>query len=927
MNLATFKAAALRPDVGVRFYAQIQGIPYVFLSGDTPVGPSGAEWAAPTSGGFAYTLLERSLDQEASPIRDIGAKVTRSKSAVSSASLALVLRESRADALLSLFARHRTTGARSNLIASVGYDTGGTGVVNLDVESTSAWSSPSFLYMGRETMRVTTSTSTRLISSARDLFDELGNGDGTYRHNDSRAGSPREVADHPRVWHGRYVRVFMHLVGHDGTAFDDAFGGDYAIEVWRGTLDGNPIPSRDRLSWEIRTSSIERVLQTQVGFESMRGSLMQTPPQHNAAGASLAPPGVSPTMLMYLDENSAYLHFTVRQWAARADYEDGLTPTGYWDHMDGVALSDALAPRIMTFEQLVVKYQQVRDQVLSDTSDELLLKLGMVNGVPYLRSMLTTGTKHYQVDLDFTRPGSVGPQLGFIGLASVGTHGVIKTVLATGPISALYIPDNAKYLPVFLDPEEGAGEEPPSSGYARIGEGETAEIVSYEAISAMTGEIGDILRGYYLEGVQRGRLGTRPRTVAVPLGEAEGGENARITFGVGWQERPALEILLELATSTGEGHHGDWDVLPPRVSTPLQPSHFDVDAFARAIARLSPIERSVSWFLAKPEKLSEMMSGWLQPHGRYLHACTTADGTYRITVGEVAPPLQSEIAATIDATALDFRDPEQFQPGASEVVNVLRVFYRWDFGTGEQDEKSQVLVSDLGSSEEHGRTSELEWKLRGVLLEPSQARALVFGLAQEVFARYGRPYDILRIPVGRLGWFLKPGDTVQLDLAYVPSTSGVRGLEQLATVLQVEKGYSRHRCLLELVMESPDRVSTYVPSARVTAYDSGVPSITLSSSSFSGDGELDYENFDASDVIWVYLDEADASTRVQRTIVSRTGAVCVLSSTVTGLVAGAGTLVTGGDYGAVQTSQRLHVHIAPNAGVFADAPTEAFRYA
>ncbi|MBT9557376.1 MAG: hypothetical protein IV100_15155, partial [Myxococcales bacterium] len=259
----------------------------------------------------------------------------------------------------------------------------------------------------------------------------------------------------------------------------------------------------------------------------------------------------------------------------------------------------------------------------------------------------------------------------------------------------------------------------------------------------------------------------------------------------------------------------------------------------------------------------------------------------------------------------------------------LKVFYRWDFTKSEQDEKCYVSVIDLDSVDEYGRRADVEWKLRGLLLEPDQARSLVMGWAQDIFRRYGRPYELLRLKTGRAGWFLRPGSTVTIDLDHVPTTEGTRGLDRLGVVLQASKTYSGDDpgAVVDVVFERPDRASTYAPSARVDAYNAAAPSITLSATDFSRSGELDYEHFDSGDAVWVYLDQADASTRVQRTIVSRAGAVCTLSATVPGLVAGATTLVVGADYGSAQASQRQHAHIAPNTLVFGTSPTDPFVYA
>lgn len=922
----TFRAAALARDTGLRFALEVQGIPYLFLDGPSPVGPDGTTWAVPTTaGGLEYVWQEHCLDVDASPPRDPGAYITRSKSEVSSATMAWTLRDDAVDTLLNLFARARATGQVANLRDSVAYDVAATGAINLPVDSTSGWDA-GLAYFGRETLYIN-AIGPDSLSGLRDLYNSLGYGDTQYRANTARPGAPRVVSSYPRIWHGRYVRLWAWVVGGDGTAYDDAWGGTYMAELWRGTIDGNPTPARDGLSWDLRATSIEAILHTMVGRETARASMLR------AVGGVVenVSPSAPPEGLVLLTGDLNAVHFIVSGWVSSSSYLAGDPPAVSYDHSDGVNLASQV-PRVVAPSAIPSLWVTVSNTVSTDTSGLLTWSLQLAGTTAYLSFSVTAGATvaFYRVEVFWNLPGSVGPLLGVSGSTSY-VFSNTKTFVLPGLANAVYVPANATMIPFYYDPTEGTVDDStiaPASGYARIGEGESAEIVSYTGVEAV--DVAELAGVYLLTGVTRGRLGTTATAIAVPIGLAEKGEKTRVTFGVGYEATDVARVLLELATSTGGGHHGAYDVLAADMGAPLNPSHFDLARIEQMAGSMAPAERQMSIFVSKPEKLSELITSWLQPQGRFVHAAMLDDGTYRITPGEVLPALEALSTVTVDVSAVDWHDPTQWRPGASEVVNEIKALYRYDTAKDSWVEAAYVRVLDQDSAEEYGKRSAVEWKLRGAVLTPDQARSMVLIWAQDVFRRYGRPYEILRVKVGRTGWFLRPGSTVTLALDYLPDGLGGRGLSGQAVVLQVDKRFAGPDvgATVDLVVEAAERVTAYAPSARITSYDAGGPTITLASAGFgSADGSPDYEYFDAGDVVWVYEDEGDFSTRVERTIVARTGSVCTLSSALSGgWTAGDYSLVMPSDYGSVTTAQRRWAYIAPNASVFAVAPTEAFRY-
>ena len=102
--------------------------------------------------------------------------------------------------------------------------------------------------------------------------------------------------------------------------------------------------------------------------------------------------------------------------------------------------------------------------------------------------------------------------------------------------------------------------------------------------------------------------------------------------------------------------------------------------------------------------------------------------------------------------------------------------------------------------------------------------------------------------------------------------------------------------------------------------------ITLEANEFTNVG-ADVDHFEASDVVWLYQEQGDVSSRTQYTILSIAGNVVTLSGSP-GYASTGDTLLTGGDYDQVQASQRKHVHIGDASAppVLSIATTTAFKY-
>ena len=937
---------ASQADVGVRFYLQIQGIPYVFLDGPTPTTKTGTTWTAPTSKTNSYGIKQYLLDVS-DGIADPGSLLSRSSGDSQASQMTITLREDRAGFLHSLMAREDTTGNYANLAATFGYDDGFPPSV-MTVDSTTGWPSSGWLYFGRETIKYGSTTSTTFGTLTRDVYS-VGDADTIYRHNDSIPSAPRLVTDFPRVWHGRYVQLFAYLVGHDGTTYDSGFGGSYTAEIWRGVITGNPRPRSDWQRWDLRCDSIESIVDTEIGNEPITGALLRVPldAYANSVGKNVLPQVANPHLnqwVFWIDGNTGYVSLRIKEWTNATDYVNQAAPTVYdYTGDDRLALNQ---PSTYSRSLLESQWAQVvTAQLVTDTSAPLTLSLHYAGGwYVYANSY---GARVYEIEILWDAAGSVGPLVGFTGTTTIGPIG--GSGAGAKPSSATASPQFAElaaYIPAvqevpsipfwYIDTGGTETDSPPSSGYARLGKDETAEIISYGSITDL-GPTQALQGVYVLNDVERGLFGTTPREHIIRLsenGDADGDE-VPLVFGAGLVGSP-LDAMLQLAVSTGSGHHGTYDTLSDKIAVPLNPQHFDTAAIAALNDQLTSEQATIGLFLSKPTNLRELMSEWLRPLGLYLTARTNADGNYLITVDPLLPPLESEAQTAIGAQHLDIGDPAVYVDGLDRIINKIRIYPRWD--VTEEDATDDVFtVNDFDSRSEFGRVQSIEWRLRGYQFGLSKGYQLATKWAHRIFARYGRPYDLFRLHMNRQGLALAPGDVVSVTLSGAPNASGTRGLtSRAAVVLRVEKRWHPAAGTGEatgadvtVVLEPYQRQSTYAPSARVASYNAGTPSITISATGYSPTGETDADHFDVGDVVLIY-DEGDWSTVDQRTITAKNGATFTLNSTLTNAtpVSATETVMVPAAYDASQASQQKHAYIGDNAtpSTLGSGGDDAFRF-
>jgi hypothetical protein len=945
--VSDFDSGIVAPELGLRFYAYIQGIGRIFIDGESFIGQDSSAWSAPTDkASQSYTLTPYTLDTSGG-IRDVGSEISRRSGEVSPGSITLTLSEDRTGTLLDLFATEKADGLAANLEDDLDYDTAGTGSV-LTVDTTTGWPSSGLAYLGRETIYYPATAATTIgtagSKATRDLFNDVNDtgttyGDVEYMHNTNRPQGPRVVYDFPRSWAGRWCSVWATLVDPFGRALGTGYKGSTCSEIYRGRISEEPRPSDDWQRWTLPADEISAVLDTEVGREPILGTLLRVPgnAKQNQEAAALSGATVSPDLVasFYVDDSVAKLYLSIYQYT-NANWPDTL------DSQTNLVVD--ITPGVYNEASLLDEINTQVQAAIDGSSLSVFPKFQIYvsnagpSGLRYVvrfESNENPATHRNRFVLEYGGEYSVLKLLGYPSSGSdeksnTGAEGVL--FYPSHPASPVFISEQSLAVPFFYSEDAGINADTaPSAGFARVG-GDEGEIVKYSSISDLTGTIPGL---YQLNCTVRGAFGTVARQYVVEWGDdwtLSAGE-VTVEFGNAFEDVHPLDAILQLAVSTGEAsHHGSFDTLLRRTSPPLNPDHFDLDQIAQAKADLDM--PPVRMFMTKPRKLSELVAGWLAPFGRFMYS-TRDEGLYRIRVGQILPPLESEASTVIDSGAVTFYDPARWQSGLSRVVNQIEIQPTWDV-LKEELTDDRVTLEQADSVQDYGRKGKLSWKMIGLSTTALEIAAQSISWANRIFNRLSRPYLVLELSTGRAGLSVRPGDIIDLTLAGVPALDGTRGMSaRRAMVLQasytwetpIESGSSTGATLV-VAIEHTERFSTYSPSAYVTGYAAGGPSITIDpTAGLFPSGDKASDHFEAGDKIVVW-NPGDYSTRDSLDIVSVVNNVITLSGTLTNasLVTG-NTIIEPAAYGTATAEQQKHAFVADSSTVpELSGSAESFKY-
>ena len=932
---------ASRPhELNVRFYCKVGGVGHVFLSGPAPTGPDGSAWAAPTSKSHSYELQPHMLDV-GKGLKDIGARLDPKKGLTDPGGLTIRLADRREEVLLAdLIVEDSEEGGIGLLNADVDYATAGFGGVITTEDLAGTWEATGFAWLGRECLYYPAKTSTDLgITPAnkitRDIFS-LGESDATYLHQTANPGSaPRYVTTWPRHWYGRYVQIIAYLCDDDGVGYDSAFDGVYSREIFRGVIDGQPAWTDDWHTVELRLRDITRTLHAEVGTEVRKASLLNNVVQDaNPEGPQSQWVGYNVGQVAYfLSDDTRFIVISVAEYATMTSVAP--TTVGTWDNTSASPLEVFSGATLATGAAIRDQFNSALYGVVSGSGGafpDLDLQLDYLGNTWSMTGKTTDSNKRFEVTYHWTGAGCIGPVLSFTADMTRSIHYASAGAVANASNTiGAFIPAAATQIPYFLPPNEGIlADDPPSSGYARIGSGDDAEIVSYTGTTSYGGT-GKLL--WTLDGCQRGLMGTDAVDRYVPIAPTSAGaqDAQEIAFGVGWENSSVFDVIREFAVSTGESaHHGSHDVLAAGWGLGMDSNHIDHDRFDSLKQSITKEHHHVRrFFMSKSAKLSKLINDWMAPLGCYVTARPNADGDYLITVDRQLPPMESSSVQSLGISHIDGTDPAKWRDTTGQIVNRVVIEYRYDAAEESMDDKAKVTIDEPNSRAIYGTRGKVEWKLRGYNWDFGSAIDNGVAMAARMWEWLGRPTREMDIKLSdRVGWLINPGDAISVTLPGVPTTGGVRGyVNRLMVVTKTKPAYWTPKGQVGAVVTVREslyiRRSSYSPSAKVASRSGN--DLTLAANEYTTEGS-DASHFDVLDKVTLFERGNYSATATAGVITVIAGNV-VTTTGFSSYTVSADTRMVPRTYTSVVARQRAHAFIADNTAtpVLGTSDTTAFK--
>lgn len=910
-----FKDHATNPDMNVRFYLKVQGLPYIFIAGDIPQSLDSTTFSAPTG----YTLLANTFD--ASRIEDTGCNVSRLDGTASPSSMLIRLLEDRAFTLGGLLSWDKTDGNLANLTASFPFATGA-GPWTANVDDTTGFASSGNLYFGRETMFYSSKTGQSFNVTERAKFDPVGNGSSVYRHNSNITSAPRVVADHPRVFIGRYVSVHAFWCNHEGYAVGTAFDDVESWEIYRGIIRELPRPGKDWSSFEFEIESIDSILRTEVGRESRQANLSLS--VLGMASDLDINTEVPPDGFYFISGANDRFEFMIEQGSSVTF--DAMGPNALSINGNVQVPPSAV---LYTKQELIEAFETNIALNVFSSSNIVILELVKVGNEWRLIATNSSGNINDPMRITVVADGenSFLPMLGIFGTTTTVVQAT-ATPFGIGLAGdnenyAAYVSRQSTVIPFVFDPDSNVLTElePPEPGFCVIGKDEKAEIVSYQTITDLgSTKFPGLLQ---LNDCRRGLMGTSAQNHFVKHEDlANKTKGPEIRFGIGVENDSFLLTILNLAISTGDGNHGQYDLFAVGTGAPQAPGHFDDTSFLDASLDLTPTEQTISYFLSKPVKLSKLTRDWLTPPGRFIFPRVDESGAYTIGIGRNKPAIPSQTVITLDTSTTHWSDPASYARGGRNIVTGVTLSPLWNFA---EEDSSDLTVSFINkdAEAEFGQRNVIEWKLRGYSITPGAALELVKNWSAQLQQRHGRGRVVLEILTDRSAWYVNVADTVALTVPNIPTPDGNRGFTlRYGVVENIVKTYSGDMpgCVIRVVIEDSfftGAFRPYAPSGRVVSKSGS--QVTLEANQYSETGS-DADFFQAGDKVVIH-NEGDYSSRESHTVVSVSSNVVTLSGTVA-LTVGSYTAIDVDEYASATTTQQSNAaYISDANGAFSNSDT------
>ena len=703
-------------NVGLRFWAYIQGVPYIFLDGDIPTGSDGTAWQSAPNGASAhiphntypansiFTVKENTLDVSKG-LESIGADISRRTGVTSPGQMSLTFRDDGSGFLVELFARALSTANTAELTENLTRNLSVGASTEINVDDHTGFDSSGLLFIGRETIHYSgkagaAGVDARFTGLTRNVC-ALGNHDVYYNQHDYKASAPRLISDNPQAWNGRYIRVFAFLIDEFGRALNrgSVKGGwgnndGYQIEIFRGIID-QPKPLADWTRFKVRAKGLEVLLDQEIGGSYPEASLVNAPGNKKWNEAGMVDPNndfngfySDASTAILVQEGANQLHMYIQQWNTFASwFTDAPAATNNYTGDDSVELDTTLFSFLLSaidsdLEGGICSTGELWHSLAETINGRIAaagwgahlkasIKTAGADGPWSIRvSAINSTTKFFRLGFIWSAKDSVGHLIGQTDdtVIHVGNQSQyeVATVFSIVPDHSKktvgVVTEHATQIIYWLKGQNDGGEqiEPSSShGYALLGDN---EIIKYEADVDVSQVTEGTEKAYFdgmrvLKGVTRGVFDTKRTRHVITVDDLNKvtSSEVEIRFGFGFDDDAWSDSFLKLCHSTGTAaHNGSFDVLSKQDGAAISAAHFDLVSFNQyANSGGDKLDKLIRYFSNESINLKKFIEDFLKPRMCFFSAGNYGHNDYEYLLSLVEIEPALESEYAVSLTADD----------------------------------------------------------------------------------------------------------------------------------------------------------------------------------------------------------------------------------------------------------------------------------
>lgn len=886
-----------RCSVGLVPYVRISGIPYVFSTIDLPDAwdnGSGKVQLGAEIHDWSKTLL---WDREHSTAGD-ELQPKRGDWTPGQSSLRFDLGMSDDALWLSLT---NDNPARSDIVATTLLESITVAqTTDIIVRDESVWSADDLIHLGTECMRVTTIGGTSTLSTVqRGRYGSWARyhpaGDESAGIDVSGAGGV--LSSVPLQWRGRVVELYL-AAGvwlQDGTflPYSIAANGTADTMIDRCVIVDREY-SADISQVELSLASLSLMTQRTIAVRNPRGRAVQ----YSLDGEPIIQFAGDCNQIRYAftktDENAgnAYI-LNERTLRNSTDTADISTGTFYRLRDVETALEATIADGALPTNSST---PDVSVALSLDEDGKVTVGIGLVGAAQ---------PAEYTLTIDALAANSAWRALGFEHAAVVAPANQTATfiqwsVTADRALPALYLPAISKqqtgidrYVPVV--PEAGADFDADFSPAKKDGSGNVAPAYRLgDQTIFETDAFGTTFSLSRLEVFDRLVYGERQAPEIYEEIDPEDPFSLPIVRGVGFAGVGEFSMLLHLmlgftgvpgTNSTYDEGWAERDHIPA--------SFVDIESFEALERDTQPPSGADNWIFFEPTSVQDVIRQVCAANNAFVCAAYNPDDEQvKIRAFKAELPTQSD--ASSPALALDNSNTLtgvgfglEHRVETTALINTVRGSAGYDNVRGQF--LAELVSRDLTSINTFGAAAPWDLEIRG-FSNPLDAFGRMVDVAQELFATYGFPYQVLTIAyTTSLGWDIQIGDTVTVSNDLIPTRQSA-GRGQTAQPFRV-MGHTRiprgsrmlaARGVLTLfgANEGAPSFVEWAPCARVTAVTSGTDlTIDVDQYSPSGADTTDEEWWTSGATVEIW-ERGDFSTVVERVVASVSAGTIVLTASI-----------------------------------------------